>query len=113
MRVSVRQSGGSFGIDTTVEVIDNEVTVTDGGATRASSLDGKTAKAVADLASTAKSFRVAAAKGTRYDAMTTALVIEDGASKLEFLLQSGDSAPAELWQLVNLVKAAPATVVKE
>jgi hypothetical protein len=114
VRVSVRQQGGAFGVDKTVEVVDDKVRVTDSGQVqREASIDQGHAKEVPDLASAVMSSTVSPGVGAVYDAMTTALEIDDGVSKSKLLVRSGDDASPEVWRLVNMVNAAPDRSVKE
>jgi hypothetical protein len=108
MRVSVRQQGGAFGIDREVEIADGKVRVSDRtGQQPATTLDAETTHQVEELAKVVRTATVTPAEGEVYDRMTTVIQIDDGESSHELVVRSADTAPPEVWKLVNLVKAAP------
>lgn len=109
MRISVRQQGGAYDIDEAVEIEDDRVRTRREGAPEApAQLDARSTDAIQKLANVVKTAKVTAARGPVYDQMTTFINIDDGESNHQIVVRSGDDAPPELWELVNLVKDAPA-----
>lgn len=109
--VKVQQQGGFLGLDRSVEIQDRAVTVMEKGEVRHApplseamrdQLDVLTARVIET-----GSPPTLAGRSMASDAMTNTIAIEDGPQLTHFQVTSGDDAPDEIWDLIDLVSKIP------
>ncbi len=114
MEVSLRQRGGSLGVDRTVSVKGSDLTVADAGAASTRTLTEDEAASVGLLAEQlVKSTAAGQFPGDPYasDGMTTEVEVGDARARHRYEVQSGGAAPAELWALVGTLDRVAARKV--
>jgi hypothetical protein len=108
VKVSVTRQGGFLDIDRRVEVEEDQASITETGLTNVVSVDGVTARRVAELATivarlAAEDRPSGAGEARAYDEMLTEIEIEDAGSVRRLAVVSGADVPAEVWELISAV----------
>lgn len=107
LRISVRTSGGALGLQRLVEVADGQVTVSEKGAERTTTLAPEQVSRLEAVAG-----QVAAVSSTSLgdtwpdvaDAGGSEIAITDGEKETSLRVAAGSDAPSEVWDLLELVE---------